>query len=55
MAGIFVMFSVILFMSALFLSIAGLLTQGGQGCRAAPLACRSHGIPTHFPLNLHGI
>ena len=34
---------------------AGLLTQGGQGGRAAPLAWRSHRIPTHFPLSLHAI
>ena len=31
---------------------AGLLTLGGP---AAPLASRFHRIPTHFPLNLHGI
>jgi actin beta/gamma 1 len=33
---------------------AGLLTQGGQGGHPAPLASRSHRIPTHFLLNLHG-
>jgi hypothetical protein len=33
----------------------GLLTQGGQGGRPAPLASRLHRIPTHFLLNLHGI
>jgi hypothetical protein len=36
-------------------SLAGLLTQGGQGGRPAPLASRLHTIPTHFPLNLHTI
>jgi hypothetical protein len=33
----------------------GMLTQGGQGGRPAPLASRLHSIPTHFPLILHGI
>jgi hypothetical protein len=37
-------------------SSPGMLTaQGGQGGRPAPLASRLHRIPTHFPLNLHGI
>ena len=36
-------------------SLAGLLTQGGQGGRPAPLASRFHRIPTRFPLNLHAI
>jgi hypothetical protein len=34
---------------------AGVLTQGGQGGRPAPLASRLHTIPTHFLPNLHGI
>ena len=34
---------------------AGMLTQGGQGGRPAPLASRLHRIPTQFLLNLHGI
>jgi hypothetical protein len=34
---------------------AGLLTQGSQGGRPAPFACRFYRIPTHFPLNSHGI
>ena len=34
---------------------AGVLTQGGQGGRPAPLTSRLHWIPTHFLLNLHGI
>jgi 3-carboxy-cis,cis-muconate cycloisomerase len=34
---------------------AGMLTQGGQGGRPAPLASRFHRIPTHFPLNIHAI
>jgi hypothetical protein len=34
---------------------AGMLTQGGQGGRPAPLASRFHSISIHFPLNLHGI
>jgi hypothetical protein len=34
---------------------AGMLTQGGQGGRPAPLASRLHRIPTHSLLNLHGI
>ena len=33
----------------------GMLTQGDQGGRRAPLASRLHRIPTHFRLNLHGI
>jgi hypothetical protein len=33
---------------------AGMLTQGGQGGRPAPLASRLHRTPTHFPLNFHG-
>jgi hypothetical protein len=33
----------------------GLLTQGGQGGRPAPLASRLHRIPTRFLSNLHGI
>ena len=33
----------------------GMLTQGGQGGHAAPLASRLHRISTHFLLNLHGI
>jgi hypothetical protein len=33
----------------------GMLTQGGQGSRPAPLASRLYRIPTHFPLHLHGI
>jgi hypothetical protein len=37
------------------LSSSGMLTQGGQGGRPAPLASRLHKIPTHFLLNLHGI
>ena len=36
-------------------SVAGMLTQGVQGGRPAPLASRLRRIPTHFPLNLHGI
>jgi hypothetical protein len=34
---------------------AGMLTQGGQGSRPAPLAWRFLRVPTHFPLNLHAI
>ena len=34
---------------------AGVLTQGGQGGRPAPLASRWQRIPTHFLLSLHGI
>jgi hypothetical protein len=34
---------------------AGLLTQGGQGGRPAPLPCRFLRIPTRFLLNLHEI
>ena len=34
---------------------SGMLTQGGHGGRPAPLAWRSHRIPTRFLLNLHGI
>jgi hypothetical protein len=33
----------------------GMLTQGGKGGRAAPLASRLHRIPTRVPLSLHGI
>jgi hypothetical protein len=33
----------------------GMLTQGGQGGRLAPLASRVHKIPTRFLLSLHGI
>ena len=33
----------------------GMLTQGGQGGRPAPLALRLHRIPTHLRLNWHGI
>ena len=33
----------------------GMLNQGGQGGRPAPLASRLHRIPAHFLLNLHGI
>ena len=33
----------------------GMLTQGAQGGRPAPSASRMHRIPTHFPLNFHGI
>jgi hypothetical protein len=33
----------------------GMLTQGAQGGRPAPLASRLHRIPIHFLLNLHGI
>jgi hypothetical protein len=36
-------------------SSSGMLTQGGQGDRAAPLTCRSTRIPAHFPLKMHGI
>ena len=38
-----------------FASFPGMLTQGGQGGRPAPLASRLHRIPTHLLLNLHGI
>ena len=34
---------------------AGMLTQGGQGGRPAPLASRLRRIPTHSLLNLQGI
>ena len=34
---------------------SGMLTQGGQGGRPAPLTSRLYRIPTHFLLNLHGI
>ena len=33
----------------------GMLTQGGQGGRPAPLTSRLYRSPTHFLLNLHGI
>ena len=34
-------------------STAGLLTQGGQGGRPAPLAWHYHGFSPHSSLNLH--
>ena len=34
---------------------AGMLTQGGQGGRPAPLASQLQRTTTHFLLNLHGI
>ena len=37
------------------LSTPGMLTQGGQGGRPAPLGSRLHRIPAHSLLNLHGI
>jgi hypothetical protein len=37
------------------LHMPGLLTQGGQGGRPAPLASRFHRIPIHSRLDLHGI
>ena len=36
-------------------SVPGMLTQGGEGGRPAPLASRFHRVPTHFILNLHGV
>ena len=35
--------------------VPGMLTQGGQGGRPAPLASRFLWVPTHFPLDLYGI
>jgi hypothetical protein len=40
---------------AIGVCVAGVLTQGGQGRRPAPLAFRLHSIPTHFLLNVHGV
>jgi hypothetical protein len=36
-------------------TLPGMLTQGGQGGRPAPLASRLYRIPTRFLSNLHGI